>query len=105
MATMERILDRAQPYLVGSQFCLVLILSVSLCGAFISCFLWCCKFHTHLRCCTSLGDPAGARLKPGSGYGFGVGIRLDSPLGPLRLEYAFNDSQNKRFHFGVGHRN
>lgn len=51
------------------------------------------------------GDPAGARLKPGSGYGYGVGIRLDSPLGPLRLEYAFNDSQNKRFHFGVGHRN
>lgn len=54
---------------------------------------------------TSLGDPAGARLKPGSGYGYGVGIRLDSPLGPLRLEYAFSDSQNKRFHFGVGHRN
>ncbi|PON78853.1 Bacterial surface antigen (D15) [Parasponia andersonii] len=51
------------------------------------------------------GDPAGARLKPGSGYGYGVGIRLDSPLGPLRLEYAFSDSQNKRFHFGVGHRN
>lgn len=52
-----------------------------------------------------LGDPAGARLKPGSGYGYGFGIRLDSPLGPLRLEYAFNDKMAKRFHFGVGHRN
>ncbi|KAH9771787.1 Outer envelope protein 80 [Citrus sinensis] len=51
------------------------------------------------------GDPAGARLKPGSGYGYGFGIRVDSPLGPLRLEYAFNDKQAKRFHFGVGYRN
>ncbi|KAK9941218.1 hypothetical protein M0R45_017836 [Rubus argutus] len=51
------------------------------------------------------GDPAGARLKPGSGYGYGLGIRLDSPLGPLRLEYAFNDKGTPRFHFGIGHRN
>ncbi|KAJ7947540.1 outer envelope protein 80, chloroplastic [Quillaja saponaria] len=51
------------------------------------------------------GDPAGARLKPGSGYGYGIGIRVDSPLGPLRLEYAFSDKQAKRFHFGIGHRN
>ncbi|CAN6246794.1 unnamed protein product [Urochloa humidicola] len=51
------------------------------------------------------GDPAGARGKPGSGYGYGVGIRVDSPLGPLRLEYAFNDKQARRFHFGVGYRN
>lgn len=52
-----------------------------------------------------LGDPAGARFKPGSGYGYGFGIRVDSPLGPLRLEYAFNDRKAGRFHFGVGHRN
>ncbi|XVE60026.1 hypothetical protein DITRI_Ditri05aG0093600 [Diplodiscus trichospermus] len=51
------------------------------------------------------GDPAGARYKPGSGYGYGFGIRVESPLGPLRLEYAFNDKHAKRFHFGVGHRN
>ncbi|KAH9789718.1 Outer envelope protein 80 [Citrus sinensis] len=51
------------------------------------------------------GDPAGARLKPGSGYGHGFGIRVDSPLGPLGLEYAFNDRQTRRFHFGVGHPN
>lgn len=51
------------------------------------------------------GDPAGARLKPGSGYGYGFGVHVDSPLGPLRLEYAFNDKQASRFHFGVGHRN
>jgi outer membrane protein insertion porin family len=51
------------------------------------------------------GDPAGARLKPGSGYGYGLGVRVDSPLGPLRLEYAFNDQHAGRFHFGVGLRN
>jgi hypothetical protein len=52
-----------------------------------------------------LGDPAGARNKPGSGYVYGLGIRVDSPLGPLRLEYAFNDKNERRFHFGVGYRN
>ncbi|OIW15946.1 hypothetical protein TanjilG_04481 [Lupinus angustifolius] len=42
------------------------------------------------------GDPAGARLKPGNGPGSGFGIRVDSPLGPFRLEYAFNDKKHKR---------
>ncbi|XP_024984931.1 outer envelope protein 80, chloroplastic [Cynara cardunculus var. scolymus] len=51
------------------------------------------------------GDPAGARLKPGSGYGYGVGMRVASPLGPLRLEYAFSDQGTGRFHFAVGQRN
>ncbi|KAK6164174.1 hypothetical protein DH2020_001038 [Rehmannia glutinosa] len=51
------------------------------------------------------GDPAGARNKAGSGYGYGLGIRVDSPLGPLRLEYAFNDQRAGRFHFGIGLRN
>eukprot|EP00958_Prasinococcus_capsulatus_P008703 scaffold855_cov344-Prasinococcus_capsulatus_cf.AAC.6 len=32
-----------------------------------------------------LGDPAGKRGKPGTGYGYGVGLRVDSPLGPLRF--------------------
>lgn len=49
-----------------------------------------------------LGDPAGARGKPGSGYGYGAGIRVDSPVGPLRLEYAFNESGKRRFHLGIG---
>ncbi|XP_008798772.2 outer envelope protein 80, chloroplastic-like isoform X1 [Phoenix dactylifera] len=54
---------------------------------------------------TVRGDPAGARGKPGNGRGFGAGIRVDSPLGPLRLEYGFNDKLARRFHFGVGYRN
>ncbi|CAA3000948.1 outer envelope 80, chloroplastic-like isoform X2 [Olea europaea subsp. europaea] len=64
------------------------------------------SFPVWLRRNNSLGcDPAGARKKPGSGYGYGVSIRVDSPLGPLRLEYASNDQRNGRFHFGIGPRN
>eukprot|EP00271_Cylindrocystis_brebissonii_P001837 TRINITY_DN1213_c0_g1_i1.p1 TRINITY_DN1213_c0_g1~~TRINITY_DN1213_c0_g1_i1.p1 ORF type:complete len:900 (+),score=147.38 TRINITY_DN1213_c0_g1_i1:214-2913(+) len=53
---------------------------------------------------TVLGDPAGARGKPGRGHGIGAGVRLDSPLGPLRLEYAYNAQGVPRFHFGIGYR-
>lgn len=64
------------------------------------CFMWLsCLFLIYP------GDPAGVRGKPGKGYGFGAGIRVDSPLGPLRLEYAFNDNHARRFHFGIGYRN
>ena len=48
------------------------------------------------------GDPAGVRGKPGSGFGYGAGIRIDSPVGPLRLEYAINRDGYRRFHLGIG---
>lgn len=48
------------------------------------------------------GDPAGARQKPGNGYGFGAGVRFDTPIGPLRLEYGVNDTWHRRFHLGIG---
>ncbi|KAL4311719.1 hypothetical protein GQ457_01G048830 [Hibiscus cannabinus] len=48
------------------------------------------------------GNPAGARNKRGSGYGYGIGVRMDSPFGLLRLEYAFNDRFSKRLHFALG---
>lgn len=48
------------------------------------------------------GDPASARGKPGSGAGIGVGVRVDSPLGPLRLECALSDRLQRRFHLGIG---
>jgi len=49
-----------------------------------------------------LGDPGGTRGKPGRGCGAGAGLRLDSPLGPWRLEYAVNDGGARRFHLGMG---
>jgi outer membrane protein insertion porin family len=50
------------------------------------------------------GDPAGVRGKPGSGVGYGLGIRVQSPLGPIRIDYGFNDEGNSRLHFGIGER-
>ncbi|KXZ54331.1 hypothetical protein GPECTOR_5g414 [Gonium pectorale] len=50
-----------------------------------------------------IGDPAGVRGKPGAGYGFGAGLRLDSPVGPVRFEYAWNAAGEGRFHVGLGY--
>lgn len=51
-----------------------------------------------------IGDPAGVRQKPGSGYGVGVGLRVESPvIGPVRLEYAWNAAREGRFHVGLGY--
>ncbi len=50
------------------------------------------------------GNPAGIRNKPGSGLGYGLGVRVQSPLGPLRLDYAINDEGDSRIHFGIGER-
>lgn len=51
---------------------------------------------------TVLGDPAGVRGKPGSGYGYGLGVRIDTSLGAVRLEYGFSDKGLGRFHLGIG---
>ncbi|NEP46635.1 MAG: BamA/TamA family outer membrane protein, partial [Okeania sp. SIO2H7] len=49
-----------------------------------------------------LGNPGGARDKPGSGFGYGGGLRIQSPLGPIRIDYGINDNGDSRIHFGVG---
>jgi outer membrane protein insertion porin family len=50
------------------------------------------------------GNPAGVRGKPGNGLGFGLGVRVQSPLGPIRVDYGFNDDGSSRLHFGIGER-
>ena len=51
------------------------------------------------------GDPAEIRGKPGDGIGFGGGIRVQTPLGALRLDYGIpNDGGDGRIHFGIGER-
>ena len=50
------------------------------------------------------GDPAGTRKKPGSGYGYGLGVRIQSPLGPIRIDYGINDTGGTQIHFGIGER-
>ncbi|WP_208099075.1 outer membrane protein assembly factor [Nostoc sp. 106C] len=53
---------------------------------------------------TVLGDPAGARGKPGNGFGYGAGVRFDSPIGLIRADYGINDQGESRVHFGIGQR-
>lgn len=50
------------------------------------------------------GDPALIRDKPGDGFGYGAGIRVQTPLGALRLDYGFGDGGDGRIHFGIGER-
>jgi len=50
------------------------------------------------------GNPAGVRGKPGSGFGYGAGVRVQTPLGALRLDYGLSDDGGSRFHFGFGER-
>lgn len=53
---------------------------------------------------TVLGNPAGVRGKPGSGFGYGAGVRFDSPLGLIRADFGLNDQGESRLHFGIGQR-
>lgn len=50
------------------------------------------------------GNPGGIRGKPGSGIGFGAGIRVQSPLGPIRVDYGINNEGGNQIHFGIGER-
>ncbi len=50
------------------------------------------------------GDPAGSRGKPGNGFGYGAGIRVNSPIGPIRVDYAINNLSESRIQFGIGER-
>ena len=50
------------------------------------------------------GSPGGVRDKPGSGFGYGAGVRLQTPLGPVRVDYGINNNGDSRIHFGLGER-
>ena len=50
-----------------------------------------------------LGAPAIVRNKPGSGLGYGLGLRIQSPLGPLRIDFGFNTTNSpSQVNFGLG---
>jgi outer membrane protein insertion porin family len=48
------------------------------------------------------GNPAAARNKPGSGAGYGIGVRVQSPLGSIRVDYGMSSSGAVQFSFGLG---
>lgn len=47
------------------------------------------------------GNPALRQGKPGFGIGFGYGLRFNSQLGQLRIDYAINAFQRKTVYFGI----
>jgi outer membrane protein insertion porin family len=53
---------------------------------------------------TIRGDPAGIRGKPGSGFGYGVGLRIGLPAGTLQVNYGINDRGEQRIQFGLSDR-
>ncbi|MEE3716157.1 BamA/TamA family outer membrane protein [Tumidithrix elongata RA019] len=49
-----------------------------------------------------IGNPAGVRGKPGNGGGYGVGVRIQSPLGAIRVDYGIGTNGSTQFSFGLG---
>lgn len=56
-----------------------------------------------------VGDAWGGRFAAGFGdpsfslhAGYGAGVRVQTPIGPIRLDYALNNEGGREFHFGIG---
>ncbi|MGK7879025.1 MAG: BamA/TamA family outer membrane protein [Crocosphaera sp.] len=50
------------------------------------------------------GIPGVVRQLPSDGYGYGLGVRIQSPVGPIRVDYGINNEGDSRIHFGIGER-
>lgn len=53
---------------------------------------------------TVLGEPAVVRSKPGSGFSYGAGLRIDSPIGLIRADFGINNRGESQVQFGIGQR-
>ncbi|MBE8997457.1 BamA/TamA family outer membrane protein [Nostoc sp. LEGE 12447] len=53
---------------------------------------------------TVLGEPGVLRDKPGSGFGYGLGLRLNSPFGLIRGDLGISDKGEVRFEVTTGQR-
>ncbi|MEH2305434.1 BamA/TamA family outer membrane protein [Nostoc sp.] len=53
---------------------------------------------------TVLGEPGVLRDKPGSGFGYGLGLRLNSPFGLIRGDLGISDQGELRFEVTTGQR-
>ena len=51
-----------------------------------------------------VGEPGPVRDKPGTGFGYGIGVRVKSPLGLIRGDLGINDQGDIRFEITTGHR-
>lgn len=50
------------------------------------------------------GEPGVVRGKPGTGFGYGAGLRVSSPVGIIRADLGFNDQGGSKVQFGLGQR-
>ncbi|MEO0925389.1 MAG: BamA/TamA family outer membrane protein [Cyanobacteria bacterium J06643_13] len=49
------------------------------------------------------GRPSEVRDLPGDGFGYGFGVRIQSPLGPIRVDYGIgNGEEDAQIQFGIG---
>ena len=48
------------------------------------------------------GEPGDVRGLPGDGFGYGLGVRIQSPVGPIRVDFGINNEGGTRIHFGIG---
>ncbi|MEH2374917.1 BamA/TamA family outer membrane protein [Nostoc sp.] len=53
---------------------------------------------------TVLGEPGVLRDKPGSGFGYGLGLRVKSPFGLIRGDFGISDQGEVRFEVTTGQR-
>jgi len=53
---------------------------------------------------TVLGEPGELRDKPGSGFGYGLGVRANSPFGLIRGDLGISDQGEVRFEVTTGQR-
>ncbi len=51
-----------------------------------------------------VGNPAGVRGKAGSGFAYGAGVRVQTPVGPFRIDYGVTNEGENRVNFGIGER-
>ncbi len=51
-----------------------------------------------------IGQPGIARDKPGDGFGYGLGLRTQTPAGLVKLEFALNDQGDGQVIFNIGDR-
>ncbi len=51
---------------------------------------------------TVLGEPGVVRGKPGTGFGYGAGVRVNSPIGIIRADVGFNDQGDSKVQVGLG---
>ena len=51
-----------------------------------------------------VGEPGVVRDKPGNGFGYGVGLRLKSPIGLIRADFGLSDRGESRLEITTGQR-